>query len=148
MIRPITRSDVPSVVELASHMHQEGVYSPYNFNGNKLHRHIEGYVDKEHSCGFVYIRDDTIQGAVFGHLDNHYFGDSSLAIQNGFFIKKEARGGMAAIKLLRSFEDWAVTKDVDCICFSTSNNGKDDRWLKFCEARGYEHVGYVFHKKV
>lgn len=128
-------------------MHKEGVYSPYDFNSVKLSMHIERYVDKTGSCGFVYENKGSIDGAIFGHMDQHYFGGDDIAVQNGYFVRKSARGGMAAIKLLKSFESWAAQFNPKCIAFSTSNNGKDDRWLKFCESLGYEHVGYVFHKR-
>lgn len=133
---------------MAGEMHKEGVYAPYNFNPRKLANHIASYVDDSSRCGFIYEKNGTVAGAMLGYMDRHYFGDSIIGCENGLFISKEHRGGMAVVKLIKSFESWAKSNGAESLCLSTSNNGKDDRWLKFCDALGYQHVGYVFHKGV
>jgi GNAT superfamily N-acetyltransferase len=147
MIRAIKTTDIPSLVRLGDSMHRLGIYADYNFDPAKLASHIKKFTVSPDATGFVYVKDGQVVGAILGYLDRHYFGHDLIAIQNGFFIEPEARGGMAAVRLMKAFHKWAQDQDVSCISFATSQSGKDDRWLKFCENMGYEHVGYVFHMK-
>jgi GNAT superfamily N-acetyltransferase len=147
MIRPLRPSDIPDIVELGREMHKLGIYADYDFDPAKLATWVKSFLVYPERTGFVYVRNDKIEGAILGYLDRHYFGNDAIAVQSGFFIRPEARGGMAAVRLIKRFHEWAEQFDVSCVVFSTSQSGKDDRWLKFCENLGYNHVGYVFHKK-
>jgi GNAT superfamily N-acetyltransferase len=147
MIRPVRSTDIPELVELGRSMHQLGIYADYNFDPAKLASHVKKFTISPDAMGFVYVKDGKVEGAILGYLDRHYFGHDLIAVQSGFFIQPESRGGLAAIRLMKAFHRWAKDHDVSCIVFATSQAGKDDRWLKFCENMGYEHVGYVFHMK-
>lgn len=147
MIRPIKSSDIPRLVELGRDMHQLGIYSEYDFNPAKAAGYLKRFTVYPDLAGFVFLKDGVIQGGVFGYLDEHFFGGELIAVQENLFIHPDYRGGTAAIRLMKAFNQWAESHNVSCIVFETSQGGKDDRWLKFCENLGYEHVGYVFHRK-
>lgn len=151
MIRLATLQDVPIVAELGKLMHAEGVFSNHDYDTSKVETMLKSYVKSDEKLFLVeedLVTDDGITGWFFANLNQHYFGNTKLAIEQCMYIHPLHRGGSTASRFMKKFEHWARYKDAKVLLFMPCNNGVDDRWSKFCHKNGYVQTGYMFTKEI
>ena len=151
MIRLATLKDVPTLAELCKLMHAEGVFSNHDYDKSKVETMLKSYVQSDDKLILVeedLVTDDGITGWFFANLSQHYFGSTTLAIEQCMYIHPLHRGGSTASRFMKKFEHWARYKDAKVLLFMPCNNGVDDRWSKFCHKNGYVQTGYMFTKEI
>ena len=146
MIRLATESDIADLVKLGQEMHQESNFASLTFDVKKT----EDYVKNLMSYGVVFCSEDNgkVTGFIAGFLYQPYFSYDFMASDIGLFVSKDARGGMAAPKLIDAFTKWAMEKGAKQIRPGISVGGNIEGVGRLYQRMGYSMVGSVFMKEI
>lgn len=146
MIRVATEADIPALVDLGQEMHNESNFSTLTFDVEKTKEYVKNLM----GYGIVFCSevDGAITGFIAGFLYQPYFSYDFMATDIGLFITKDARGGMAAPRLIDAFTKWAQEKGAKQIRPGISVGGNIDGVGRLYERMGYSIVGSVFMKEI
>jgi len=139
MIRPITRFDIPELIEIGKRMHAASKYSfiPFDerYTADLVSRYV-GDLDRfamRASSGFM-----------FGYLRPFFFSQAKEAVDALWYVENNSR---AALRLLRAFEEWGAAAGAANIRIE-SGAGIGDDADKILPRLGYAHLGGNFLKEV
>jgi hypothetical protein len=82
-----------------------------------------------------------------GYITEYYFGKDLIAQDLLLFVDPTKRGGLAAVKLITAFEDWAFAKGVKEVCPASSTMVAPERTAMLYNLLGYTNVGSLFKKR-
>lgn len=153
MIRAATAADTPVLIEMGRALHDESKrYSERGFAPEKLEalaRSLFGTATTEGEGGaFVAEKDGKVIGMLIGFVREQWFSYDKLASDYTFYVRPEHRGSMAAVRLIKAFEAWAISKGAVDILPGVSTMIASERARDLYLALGYEHYGYSMLKKV
>ena len=137
------------VLELAREMHAESV-SQRNFplNEEKL---LQQLALSQTMQDTIYVRlallDGVVLGGFFGIISTTFFSDAPAAKDMAWFIRKDRRGSLAAIKLLADFEQWGLDRGVLDFYLGQTTGVQIEATMKLYEHLGYEVVGVNTYKR-
>ncbi len=106
-LRLATLEDLPALVVLGREMHATSSYAPMDFDPERLKETITELMNKSQ---FVVVVEDTngqVVGGMLGTVTQSWFGQDMVANDLALFVSQDARGGMAAVRLLKAFVQWA-----------------------------------------
>jgi GNAT superfamily N-acetyltransferase len=149
IIRPATSLDVPRVLELSAGIFNESHYPQVcKYDPEKV-AHLVNQMIAQPDEYFLYVaeKDGTIIGMYAGLLTEYYFSQDRMAVDLALFVDPKRRGGIAAIKLVQAFEDWAFEHGAKEICPATSTQVAPERTAQLYHLLGYEVVGNLFKKR-
>ena len=108
-IRFATRQDIPTILDLAEIMVAESRFRVYGLDRAKSTPVVSRMIDRAaDSVILLAVRDNgTIVGMLGGYVVDFFFCHTLVAQDRFYFVKPEARGSSAAIKLLTAFRRWA-----------------------------------------
>jgi GNAT superfamily N-acetyltransferase len=148
-IRLMTADDVDYVVALGIEMHEESRYNKFPLDIYKCKMLMYEVVDNpKQYCGYVYVYDGKIEGAIVGYVNEFYFGNELIAQDLGLFVRKNRRGCMAAVNLVKMYEAWAKENHADEIQLGLTTGVDHDRTSKLYEKLGFKASGTVFKKEI
>lgn len=108
MIRPATHQDIPRMVELGALMHGESpTFCRLQFDAAKLAATIASLIDAPTGFAHVAEQGDQLAGGMLAMVAPHYFSPDLVACDLALFMAPEHRGGMAAVRLVSAYADWA-----------------------------------------
>jgi GNAT superfamily N-acetyltransferase len=149
MIRAATEADVPIINELGERMFNESAYlGVCTYNPEKV-AHLLSLMVATPDEYFLYVaeKDGAIIGMYLGLLTEYYFSNDRMAVDLALFVDPTRRGGLAAVKLVQAFEDWAFARGAKEICPATSTQVAPERTAQLYHLLGYEVVGNLFKKR-
>lgn len=106
-LRMATVDDLPAIVVLGRVMHQESSFAPLDYSVDRVKETISDLMDKSQ---FVVVAEDTngeVIGCMAGMCTQSWFGSDMVANDLAIFIHPDHRGGMLAVKLIKTFVHWA-----------------------------------------
>jgi len=146
--RPMVADDVDYVIDLGIEMHEESRYSRFKLDIYKCKILFYEIVDNpELYFGWVAEHDGKIQGFMAGYISEFYFGNEKIAQDLSLFVRKDRRGCMAAVNLIKKYEDWARKNGADEIQLGVSTGINEDRTSKLYEKFGFKASGTIFKKE-
>ena len=149
VIRVLLQEDIDALTELGSEMHQESDYAFLPYDRGRVRTLILQYIeDRTTRCGLVAEDDQTLIGMIGGVLIEYYFCEETLVADEVLFVKRERRGSMAALRLIRGLQEWAVRRGARELCLSVSTNVHSETTGRFYERLGFAHVGGIFKKRL
>ena len=97
-------------VDLLKSLVNEGALHQRSINEEKFARLLE-----LPNVFFAFYRksNEQIIGGMMGCVTESFFGNDVIASDMGLYVYPEYRGGMASVRLVRAFEDWAKSKGVN-----------------------------------
>jgi hypothetical protein len=128
-------------IELARQMVKDSAYGDMPFDGEKVMQQIEG-MDGNIYFSRIAVCGDVLYGGFIGVLIRSLFCDQLIAKDVGWWVSKDMRGSMAAIMLLREFEEWAKMKKAVKIMLGQASGINVERTTKLYEKCGYKVVGF------
>ena len=149
IIRPATVDDVPRVLELSAGIFNESHYPQVcTYNPEKV-AHLVSHMIATPDEYFLHLaeKDGTIIAMYAGLLTEYYFSNDRMAVDLALFVDPTKRGGLAAVKLIQAFEDWAFERGAKEICPATSTQVAPERTAQLYHLLGYEVVGNLFKKR-
>jgi L-amino acid N-acyltransferase YncA len=106
-LRMATIDDLPAMAVLGREMHATSSYAPMDYDPERLKETITDMMNKSQ---FVVVTEDTngeVIGGMVGMVTQSWFGRDMVANDLALFVAGNARGGMAAIKMMKAFVHWA-----------------------------------------
>lgn len=148
-IRPLEPDDVPGVIGLGSHMHQESVYRHFDYSENKFGRLLYHYITNPNTC-FAYVgtSGSVLNGVLLGSIDEHYFGTDLIASDTLWYVSPQSRGSRVGLQLLRTFEKWAKDRNAAEIYMGVSTGVNPDKTGGVLQKLGYDLVGGNYKLRV
>lgn len=149
LIREMSQGDVEYSVRLAKDMHHESWFSHYDFDINKARQLWDRKVAQpDNYCLFVAEEDGAVIGVFAGIAFEHFFGNDKVASDLILYVDPDRRGGTAAPRLIKAYEQWA--RDVGCkdIQIGVSTGVQVERTARLFEKLGFGHRAYIFRKRV
>lgn len=147
-IRPFERSDFDALIALARKMWSESTYRNLNLDDGKLRKLGERMVTDPDMFGFLAEEESGERiGFFIGFIAEHYFGTDKVASDLALFVDPGRRGGMAAIRLMNAFEQWAVSKGAKEICLGITTGVNEEITQKLYARLGYERSGIICKKR-
>jgi len=113
-IRIAPEKDIPTILDLGEIMVAESRFQEYGLNRKKTAKTITAMIGQPaHSIILLAERmPGDIAGMLAGYVVDFFFCDALVAQDRFFFVKPDARGSSAAIKLLVAFRRWAEQRNV------------------------------------
>ncbi len=128
-------------------MHAESNYSHLDYDPAKLDLMAATWLaNPEIYFADIAICENKIFAMYVGFISEYYFGKDLVANDCLLFVDKSKRGGVAAIRLIKRFQQWAFDKGASEVRPATSTGVQTEDTKKLYEALGYDTVGYVFRK--
>ncbi|CAJ0800794.1 hypothetical protein LMG18090_04047 [Ralstonia mannitolilytica] len=107
-IRVATQADVPRILDLGEEMHAESPrWSRLSFSRERAGETLHTLLTSDDGVVYVAERGGEIIGGIAGAIGPHWSSDDRLAREVSLFITKEARGSLAASRLIVALQAWA-----------------------------------------
>ena len=106
-LRMATPDDLPAIVVLGRVMHEESSFAPMDYDVDRVKETISDLMNKSQ---FVVVAEDTngeVIGGMAGMVTQSWFGNDMVANDLAVFIHPDHRGGLLAVKLIKTFVHWA-----------------------------------------
>jgi GNAT superfamily N-acetyltransferase len=148
LIRDFTLSDVPEMIELGRKMQEESSFDGLDYDFDKLMALGETYIaNPEVYYAKVVTHNGVIYAMYVGYISEYYFSKDLAAFDLLLFVHPDKRGGLAAVRLIKDFEQWAYENNAKEIRPACSTGVKSEMTRQLYESLGYETVGYTFRKR-
>lgn len=145
-IRFATLDDVPAILDLGEMMVAESRFEPYGLDRPKTAKVFVSMIKQAtHSVILLAERDDgTLVGMLGGYVVDFFFCNAVVAQDRFYFVKPEARGSSAALKLLVAFRRWAEQRKVRELNINMSVAVDMQRFNKMMGKLGFRCCGSNF----
>lgn len=142
-------TDLPRVSSLAWDMHQESFYRDNDFQVSR----IRAIWDQNVTLPGMYclmVAEDAgeVIGVFAGVTFNHFFGNDRVSSDLILYVTPEHRGGSAAPRLVKAYEQWARRIGVKEIQIGVSTGVHEERTAQFFQKLGFGHKAIYFRKRI
>lgn len=141
MIRALQSHEVPVMLEAGNAFYKEGKF-PGAFCNATFTRRMTGLIDRDPGSIIAsFTPDNEFQGALAAAVCECPFTGDEVAVEMFWFILPRFRGGIAGVRLLLAFDDWARQRGVKraaMIHLETETNGVEKAKLSAL----YERMGF------
>lgn len=142
VLLPFQEWMVEQVVSLAREMHAESAsHSDASLNEVKLLLQLRSPITNPDVYVKFAVRGNDVIGGFFGVITTMFFSDDRAASDRAWFVRRDRRGSMAAVTLVRDFEEWAKEKGVRKFFLGQSTGVNVDTTKALYEHLGYRVVG-------
>jgi len=150
MIREITEQDINALLKRASKFWSE-------INGNNLlgefslvgfSNFLKTSFKKESIIGWVYEKNQKIIGGILFKKDYLFLCNKNCLSEIFWWIDPEERNSIAAYKLIKHAENYAVKNDFDSILMACMEYPRPERLIKFYQKIGYKPLEHHFIKDI
>jgi GNAT superfamily N-acetyltransferase len=87
--------------------------------------------------------DEKPIGVIIGYIYEHPLFKAKCSDDFLLYVKNDYRGKLVSVKLVKLYENWAITNSVDFIFISQSTGvGNVDRIKQFYNKLGFKTVGF------
>ena len=149
IIRDLKLDDMQQVLTLAEEAHGESSYSHLDFDPEVITAMAQVWVTNPmvYFCKLVTSQENKIFAMYVGLISSYYFGKDLVANDLLLFVSQDRRGGIAAARLIKEFEDWAFANGAKEIRPASSTGVKTEETRQLYNALGYNTVGHTFVKR-
>lgn len=106
-LRMATPDDLPALAVLGREMHETSSYAPMDYDPERLKETISDLMNKSQFVVVAEATNGEVIGGMLGVVTQSWFGRDMVANDLALFVAGDARGGMAAIKMMKAFVQWA-----------------------------------------
>lgn len=145
LVRAATRSDLPDLVAWGKLMHEESDYRTMPFDKEQIEKLAEMvFTCPSQFCAFM------IEGEGFfvGQISESFFSKQKIAYDILLFVLPEKRGGSAAVKLIKAYEEWAQDNEAAYAQLGVTTGIDEHRTLCFYKRMGYNQFGTLVKKEL
>lgn len=147
--RAETEADFEKIIDLGHVMHKEGYFRDLPIERARLKQMADYAIgNPETVAAFIAEDKGEIIGMISGFLCYYFFNSQKYAADYAVYIAPNKRGGLAAKRLLKLFEDWAAAQGALEVVIGLRANIDNARALKFFEGMGYGNAVPLISKKV
>lgn len=140
-IRPAREADFERLLLLAAMMVSESPrYSRHAFSIDKA-RNLFAVLMQRGGL-FCAVKDGAIIGFFAGIVAEHFLSPDLVASDIGIFITPDERGGSAFVRLVKAFEEWAVSQGAREISLGVSTQVHTEQTVRMYERLGYTMASF------
>lgn len=146
MIRAATPEDIPRMVDLGRVMHGESpTFCRVRFDADKLAATIASTITSAGGFAYVAEQGDAVVGGMLAMITPHYFSHDLVACDLALFMAPEHRGGMAAVRLLVLYVQWARSVGAVLVQLGAvaGDPAANEMLARVCERLGARRAGLV-----
>ena len=111
-VREATHEDIFELLMLAYEFSKEGPDHFKPFEKDVVEERLTGAIDNEDFLVLVLEVNGEVQGLIVGVCMAPWMMSQPFAVELAWFVRKSARDGRGAIKLVRDYESWAKSRGV------------------------------------
>lgn len=140
MIRPAKHSDVPRLVELAVLLHATSDYSKMAFCPEKTGTFFHSLINGQ---GVIFVAEVSgeVVGGMAGGIIDQWFSNDLIAYDYSLFIEPSKRSGITAIRLIRTFQEWAKLKGAKQLHMGIGTGVGVEGTTRLYESQGLRKIG-------
>lgn len=148
IIRSATPADIDAMLALGAAVHAESNFRDYGFDADLL-RHDAGIMFAHPEMYFMAVVEDGdgIFGMYLGFLCRAFFSRDHVAYDMLLYVTPSRRGGTAAARLIKAFEQWAWAAGAIDIRPGVTSGINPERTCLLYMALGYQQIGYILRKE-
>ena len=151
-VRTFQRKDFARLLELADDMRVESPkYRNLGIDNEKLLELGALCVDRaDYMCGLVAIirkGAENIEGFFLGCCTEFYFNHNKNASDLALYVPQTRRGGVAAVALIKGYEDWAEGVGAQEMSLGITTGVNEDKTVGMYEKLGFKRSGIICTKK-
>lgn len=125
IVRPATQYDLDLLMDLGTAMHAESPrYGRYKYSENRVLQMFVSMIASPDCLLLVAEKGEEIIGAMLAMITPQWFSDELVANELTVFVAPQHRGGMAAVRLIRAYIEWAKSKGAKDIQLGVSTGVK------------------------
>lgn len=145
-IRFATLEDIPVLLDLGEMMVAESRFRPYGLNRDKSTQVLTSMIGNPQQSSVLLAErgGGEVVGMLAGYVVDFFFCDALISQDRFFFVKPEARGSSAAVKLLFAFRRWAEARQVRELNINMSVAVDMQRFNKMMMKLGFRCSGSNF----
>ena len=137
--------DLNWIMDTAREMHAESNWSKkVKFREDKVKKYFHAVLLNQNMFGIIAHEKDKNIGFMTGTIMEYSFGTEKFAREMDLYVKKEYRGKMAAIMMMKMFKAWAKTKDAKEIIFEPGGVDNTDRFNAMAKRLDMKEVGKIY----
>ncbi len=135
--------DTETIVDLVRQAIGESLFSRFDFAEDRVRQQVSQRISQEtvRSCELIAERNGAPIGVLTGMLSEYTFVSAKGASVTLLYVAPEGRGSLAAVKLLRGFQRWAVHHHASALSVHVTTNHKKDRTHLFLQRMGFRITG-------
>lgn len=146
-IRPATLDDLPRIIELGELLHNESPrWSRLSFSRVRAGDFIARLILADWGAVFLAERSGVVVGGIAGTALPHWSSDDILAQEASLFMLPEARGSMAAARLVSTLDAWARMRGAVWMHAGTSTGLDPERTSGLYETLGFARCAIGLEK--
>ena len=144
IIRPATHDDLDNIAEIGLALHSESThFNRCGYSTEKVALFLGSLILSEDGLVLVVERDGSVIGGIAASAVEQWFSFDKIAVDVSVFILPEHRGGMAAIRLLHAYRDWAKAKGVVYALAGISTGINCEKTQALYERIGMSYLGPI-----
>ena len=131
-------------------MHKESSFRDLDWDPKKLEDLGLNFIlfPNDYCCFVAKNSFGGIIGFIIGMINEFYFGHDLVAEDLLLYVPQNKRGGKAAIRLVRAYEEWATAKGARRIMLGVSTEINTEQVVRLYERLGYKQFGRILKKGV
>jgi len=146
--RLATQFDAIAVTDLCEEFHGASYQKTVPFDWDKMVEWVSDRIDDDGSLVLGAWSGSDLVGCVIGLTFVPPYSERVVAGDYIWYVRPEYRGGMAGVRLLRMFEDWAVDAGAAQILTGATSGINRERGAALLERLGYVPTGTSMYKDV
>lgn len=155
-IRDMTVEDIPQVLDLCRDMAAQGIMANFPLNEGRS-EYVFNHILGDSGINFtgpvfaeVFEVDGTVRGFFVGQVTTHEFVQCHIGSDLGFYIDPDHREGTWGIRLIKNFEAWCMSPDVQCdmIKLAVFAGVANQRTADLLTRLGYSDAGSLHAKEI
>jgi len=136
-VRFATEQDIPQLLRLCFMFQQEAKDTFKGFSKEITAANMETLIASDGGEILVLESDEgKLVGLLACTTGQFLFNDHTYALELAFFVEQKHRGGTGAIKLLKTYEQWAEDMCVEVVHLADITSVKSHKEM-------YERLGYI-----
>jgi hypothetical protein len=144
-VREATPEDIFDILVLTREFMKEGP-SYFKFDKDKVEVFLVRLIEEPSMVAFVSEDEAGIHGFIVGCFTDHPFNGVKASVELGWFVTKEKRGGIQAMRLVKAFEAWSKDMGAEWTAMSDVTGIQD--LSKLYIRCGYHPAERTFMKEV
>jgi len=145
-IRVATEGDVEGMVQMGRHMYAEGTALGGRRYSSRRVAVLMRRLIEDGGCWVATVGGDRWAGAAGAMCTENWFSPDRVVTDFFVYVSPEHRGSMAAVRLLRAMEGWAVDMNASLIRLGITTGVCTEDTAALYRRLGYSDAGILFAK--
>lgn len=126
-VRTATPEDIYDLMPLVKKFWREGNYQNLHYDSEYISQMYRSHLENPNMEVFLWETDGEVKGMLIACKMPQAFSTKPAAYEIAWYVSPEARGGSAAMRLLKAYETWAKEQGCDFMNMSRIEGVEDEK---------------------